>query len=118
MTTETALALLQAAAAEMEEESEKIAMEFLDNTLDIEEFLQKFTDSRKIMHLRKVKADKLSELIQRRPPMSSVPNYVNAPPVTLNSNYFPSVPLANPTPYPAYPSIPMPMPGSYFANNF
>lgn len=116
MTTEDALELLQAAAAEQEEESEKIAMKFLDNALEIEEFLQQFTEARKVMHLRKVKADKLSELVRRRP--NNVPNYVNAPPVTVNSNYFPTVPLANPMPYPAYPSVGMPMPGSYFANNF
>lgn len=84
MSADTALALLQAAAAEMEEESEKIAQDFLSGDLDIEDFLTRFAEFRKIMHLRKVKAEKMSELVNRRPLINSVPNYVNAPPVAID----------------------------------
>lgn len=118
MSTETALALLQTAAAEMEEESDKIASKFLDGSLDIEDFLQQFTETRKLMHLRKVKADKMSELITQRPLINHVPNYINAPPVSINTNYFPNMPSNNAVPYPAYPNIGMPMPGSYFPSTF
>lgn len=118
MSSETALALLQTAAAEMEEESEKIASKFLEGSFDVDEFLQQFAETRKIMHLRKVKADKMSELISRRPLINHVPTYINAPPVSINTNYFPNMPSTNPTPYPAYPNIGMPVPNSYFPNNF
>lgn len=117
MSADTALALLQAAAAEMEEESEKIAQDFLSGDLDIEDFLTRFAEFRKIMHLRKVKAEKMSELVNRRPLINSVPNYVNAPPVAINSNYFPSPLTSNSVPYPTGP-MNMPLPGSYFHNNY
>uniref|UniRef100_T1H6P9 VPS37 C-terminal domain-containing protein n=1 Tax=Megaselia scalaris TaxID=36166 RepID=T1H6P9_MEGSC len=60
---ETALALLQAAAAEMEEESDKIADQFNEKEIPVEEFLEKFLETRKTMHLRKFKAEKMSELM-------------------------------------------------------
>lgn len=61
---ETILALLQASTAESEEESDKYSSEFLDNNLSVEEFMEKFMTSRKLMHLRKLKCEKMSELLQ------------------------------------------------------
>jgi ESCRT-I complex subunit VPS37 len=61
---ETILALLQTSSAECEEESDKISSEFLDNNLTVEEFMEKFMTSRKLMHLRKLKSEKMSELLQ------------------------------------------------------
>lgn len=112
MSTDTALALLQTAAAEMEEESETIAQNFLSSDLDIEDFLTQFAERRKIMHLRKVKVEKMSELI-RQPLLNHAPNYINAPPVSINSNFFPSVLNTNSVPYPTGP-MHMPLPNSYF----
>lgn len=94
----------------MEEESEKVAQIFLTGEMDIEDFLTQFTDRRKIMHLRKVKAEKMSDLIKQ----PNIPNYINAPPVSINSNYFPTI--TNPVPYPTGPMNMMPYPGSYFQN--
>ncbi|XP_023012781.2 vacuolar protein sorting 37B [Leptinotarsa decemlineata] len=130
MSLETALALLQTAASEMEEESDKVAKKFLDSESEIEEFIDTFLEKRKIMHMRLVKAEKLSKLLQRDPSLGN-PNYINAPPVNINSNYFPGIPTNTPSslPYPiGPPSVPyptgplnMPMPpprNNYFQNHY
>lgn len=123
MSLETALALLRTAASEMEEESDKIAQKFLNNDIELDTFLDDFLTKRRIMHMRLVKSEKLSKILSNNSIFgNNVPNYVNAPPVTLNSNYFPSYP-ANPTPTAAvpYPTGPlnMPMPGrNYFQNHY
>lgn len=117
MSLETALALLQTAASESEEESEKVANTFLDGEMELEDFLDKFLTTRKLMHLRLVKAEKMSKLISRD--YNSGSNYVNTPPLAINSNYFPGIPsMNNPStnpnnsvPYPTGP-LNMPMPGS------
>lgn len=122
MSLETALALLQTAASEMEEESETIAKKFLDNEIDLDEFLEQFLAKRNLMHMRLVKAEKLSKILQRDPTLSNIPNYVNAPPVNINSSYFPGIPMGHPTssvPYPTGPlNMPMPPGASYFQNHY
>lgn len=122
MSLETALALLQTAASEIEEESEKIAKKFLDNDMDLDDFLEKFLANRNLMHLRLVKAEKLSKILQRDPTLNNIPSYINAPPVNINSSYFPGIPMNNPTsavPYPTGPlNMPMPPSASYFQNHY
>lgn len=66
VTAETALALLQTSAAESEEDSEKLADLFYQKEMDVEEFLDKFQDTRKRMHLRRVKAEKMVELVSQK----------------------------------------------------
>ncbi|CAH1380498.1 vacuolar protein sorting-associated protein 37B [Tenebrio molitor] len=113
---ETTLALLQTAASEMEEESDTLVQSFLENEVDLENFLEQFLAKRKIVHLRLLKAEKFSKILSRDP-LGNMSNYVNAPPVSINTNYFPGVPSQN-VPYPTGP-IGMPMPGmNYFQNNF
>ncbi|KAG5323410.1 VP37B protein, partial [Pseudoatta argentina] len=103
MTVDTALDLLQAAAAEIEEESEGIAQKFLASDIEVDEFLDQFLSRRKLMHLRKVKVDKLREII-RKGHSNSTPGY---PPIASN---FPG--LAPSIPYPTGPvAMPMPLPG-------
>ncbi|XP_018345891.1 PREDICTED: vacuolar protein sorting-associated protein 37B [Trachymyrmex septentrionalis] len=101
MTVDTALDLLQAAAAEIEEESEGIAQKFLAGDIEVDEFLDQFLSRRKLMHLRKVKVDKLREII-RKGHSNSTPGY---PSIASN---FPG--LAPSIPYPTGP-VAMPMPG-------
>ncbi|XP_076256301.1 vacuolar protein sorting 37B [Rhynchophorus ferrugineus] len=118
---ETALALLQTAASEIEEESEDCAKKFLSSEIELEEFLEQFAVKRKLMHIRLVKADKLSKILQRGDPLSNnMPNYINAPPVNINSGYFPGIPTSPPSALP-YPTGPLNMPManmSYFNNHF
>lgn len=102
LTADTALDLLQAAAAEIEEESETVAEKFLAGDIEVDEFLEQFLTRRKLMHLRKVKVDKMRELIRKSRSSISGPGY----PVTSN---FPGIAPA--IPYPTGPvSMPMPVP--------
>ncbi|KAK0159368.1 hypothetical protein PV328_010253 [Microctonus aethiopoides] len=103
MSVDSALELLQAGATEIEEESEKHAEKFLAGELEVEEFLEQFLTRRKLMHLRKVKVDKMREL-RRRSSMRASGGY---PP----SN-FPGI--APSVPYPTGPvSMPMPVAPMY-----
>ncbi|XP_011871436.1 PREDICTED: vacuolar protein sorting-associated protein 37B isoform X1 [Vollenhovia emeryi] len=102
MTVDTALDLLQAAAAEIEEESEGLAEKFLAGDIEVDEFLDQFLSRRKLMHLRKVKVDKLRELM-RKGHSNSTPGY----PIASN---FPG--MTPSIPYPTGPvAMPMPLPG-------
>ncbi|XP_022667612.1 vacuolar protein sorting-associated protein 37B-like isoform X1 [Varroa destructor] len=73
-TLDTIQALLEAAAREAEDESEKIASDFLSSTINTEDFLEKFIGSRKDLHLRRVRAEKAAELMreQNRVPTTNV----------------------------------------------
>lgn len=101
MSVDTALDLLQTAAAEIEEESETIAQKFLAGDIEVDEFFEQFLSRRKLMHLRKVKVDKLRELIKKS-------HTTTGPGYPIASNY----PGIAPTiPYPTGPvSMPMPVP--------
>ncbi|XP_015592839.1 vacuolar protein sorting-associated protein 37B [Cephus cinctus] len=107
MTVDTALDLLQAAAAEIEEESEKLAEKFLAGDMEVDEFLEQFLTPRNLMHLRKVKVDKMRELM-RRPPTHAAPGCPGYPSASNFPGMGPSVP------YPMGPvSMPMPVPPLY-----
>ncbi|XP_078039734.1 vacuolar protein sorting 37B [Augochlora pura] len=101
VSADTALDLLQTATAEIEEQSESIAGKFLAGDMEVDEFLEQFLSQRKLMHLRKVKVDKLKELIQKS-------HFSGGPGYPIASN-FPGIAPA--IPYPTGPvSIPMPVP--------
>lgn len=120
MTPETTLALLQTAAAESEEESEAIAENFLGGNLEIDSFLEQFTARRKLMHLRRVKADKMAELLTKQHNASHL-NSASSPTQGYTHHtapsYMPLPPVTGSTPYPAV-GMYMPLPGSYGANVF
>ncbi|KAF6217142.1 hypothetical protein GE061_001496 [Apolygus lucorum] len=59
------LSSLQLATSELEETSEGYADNFLSGECDVEEFLDKFLSGRKQMHLEKVKADKMAEMLKQ-----------------------------------------------------
>ncbi|ALC46976.1 CG1115 [Drosophila busckii] len=105
---ETALALLQTAAAESEEKTEELAKKFTDNEVTVETFLDEFLSGRRTMHLRKLKAEKMQELISKKsaPQRAPVPAYGNLP----SSGFFPAPTMGN-VPYPTMgPMMPMPPP--------
>ncbi|CAH1232730.1 VPS37B [Branchiostoma lanceolatum] len=62
---DTTHALLQAAAAEIEEESESLADQFLEGGVVMEDFLSQYQEKRRLAHLRRVKSDKMQELMNR-----------------------------------------------------
>lgn len=120
---DTVLALLQAAAAESEEESEKIVKQFLSNELAIDAYLEQFMGPRKAMHGRKLKVEKMMELLrngttQQRPnplpPVHGSPALGIHPYPSHTSGFYPPPPhpSAGPIPYPIGP-ISMPMPGMF-----
>jgi len=91
-----------------------IAEKFLEGNLDLDGFLDQFTASRKVMHLRRVKADKMTEILKRQhnaayPPQSYTPH--------IAPIYNPLPPVTGAVPYPV-PGVHMPMPGSYGPNVF
>lgn len=118
MNPETVLALLQTTAAENEEESESFAKQLMDSNSTVEEFMEKFMSSRKIMHLRKLKSEKMQDLLRQGPQQGNnrmghgggppQMNYGGGGP-TQTTNFYPS---AGGIPYPMGP-ISMPMPGQY-----
>lgn len=87
---DTIQALLETCAAQTEEESEKIVRQFLDKEIPVDAFLENFMGSRRLMHLRKFKADKMRELIRN-----------------------PRVDSSSSVPYPMPGGMRMPMPGMY-----
>ncbi|XP_071448725.1 vacuolar protein sorting-associated protein 37B [Hetaerina americana] len=125
LSSDTTLALLQTAAAETEEESETLANKFLDGDIEVDAFLDQFAILRKLMHLRRVKADKMAEILTKihQDQQKGVDSSPFLPPTLSPSvnNAHPSVPAAGApfvphpsgaTPYPLGP-ISMPMPGSF-----
>lgn len=56
---QSTLSKVQAATHQAEEESEKIAKEFLENSIDYETFKNKYSEERKIAHSRRIKAERL-----------------------------------------------------------
>ncbi|EDV94790.1 vacuolar protein sorting-associated protein 37B [Drosophila grimshawi] len=108
---ETALALLQTAASESEEQTEECVKRFNDNELNVEAFLDEFLASRRTMHLRKLKAEKMQELIrkqnapQRPGTAGGGVAYGNIP------NFYPGASSGGGVPYPMMgPLMPMPPP--------
>ena len=132
ITSDTAIGLLQSATLQAEEESEQLADKFLDRALDVDIFVEEFQQRRKLAHLRKVKADKMKELVSKqRHSVQQVGNHVNRPappPPTYNTNQqhlnssplppYPMPSVAGNLPYPIFPPNNAPnMPYPIFPNS-
>ncbi|XP_036324717.1 vacuolar protein-sorting-associated protein 37 homolog 2 [Rhagoletis pomonella] len=118
---ETALALIQTAAAESEEATDALIKQFTDNEIGVEAFLDEFLAARKTMHLRKLKAEKMHELMRKQTQAAqrgsiggAMPAYGNLLP---NSGFYPNPGVAGmgggSVPYPLGPMMPMPPPRPY-----
>merc|ERR1712212_5574 len=57
-------ALMQTAAREAEEETEKQIEEFLEKETEVEEFLAQFIPKRALSHTRRIKSDKMTDIIR------------------------------------------------------
>ncbi|XP_077570944.1 vacuolar protein sorting-associated protein 37B-like isoform X1 [Stigmatopora nigra] len=70
------LALLQAEGAKVEEETENMADSFLDGDVTLEAFIDSYQNQRKLAHLRRVKIEKLQEMVLKghQLPQASVSN--------------------------------------------
>ncbi|KAF7245356.1 Vacuolar protein sorting-associated protein 37C [Varanus komodoensis] len=66
MKPDTLLNLLQVEGQKIEEESEIMAEKFLEGEVPLETFLEQFSSMRKLSHLRRVKVEKLQEVLRKR----------------------------------------------------
>ena len=106
----------------------KVAEEFLDNGGDVEEFIETFRDKRKLVHLRRIKIDKMRELIAAGgrnpsssgggparpappPPVMQGPGGGGGAPYNMYNPPGPNYhqPSTSALPYPSQPSYAMPM---------
>ncbi|XP_056122521.1 vacuolar protein sorting-associated protein 37B-like [Rhinichthys klamathensis goyatoka] len=60
---DTLLALLQTEGAKIEEETENMVDSFLDGSLPLDSFVEYYQSKRTLAHLRRVKIDKLQEMV-------------------------------------------------------
>ncbi|XP_010076699.1 PREDICTED: vacuolar protein sorting-associated protein 37C, partial [Pterocles gutturalis] len=65
MHPQTLLDLLQVESQKIEEESEKMAERFLEGEVPLETFLEQFSVMRKLSHLRRVRVEKLQEILRK-----------------------------------------------------
>ncbi|NXY24338.1 VP37C protein, partial [Atrichornis clamosus] len=111
---QTLLDLLQVESQKIEEESEQMAEKFLEGEVSLEIFLEQFSGMRKLSHLRRVRVEKLQEIVrksegsQERVRDSQPPPPPPAPPhaPTDPTKPFPSGPPAFPLPYSPAPTLP------------
>lgn len=113
------MALLQTAASESETKSEEIVTKLQEREVPVDEFLEQFMTARKEMHLRKLKSEKMVELIRQQqanarngPPVSPFGRPVSGYPPT--NIYPPQPPIGGGVPYPTGGSYGMPMPNQMF----
>ncbi|CAI9741167.1 Hypothetical predicted protein [Octopus vulgaris] len=122
---ETILALLQADAATSDENSEKLAQDFLDKKLEAETFVEDYIMQRKEAHLKKVKVEKMTDLLQSRSLSRRTQSAHHAStPSLCNHSYYDRneaniIPTSASTQYnvgstPSRPYMNMPDPSSYF----
>ncbi|KAK3587588.1 hypothetical protein CHS0354_032788 [Potamilus streckersoni] len=106
--TEALLAVLQAEAASTDEESEKIADQFCQNSIPVDQFVNVYIPMRTQAYLRRTKAEKMQELIRQGPSQSGYPMYGTGP--TVGNAPFPS---SGPAPYHTGNQFHMPTPYVY-----
>ncbi|NXW23074.1 VP37C protein, partial [Circaetus pectoralis] len=116
MHPQTLLDLLQVESQKIEEESEKMAEKFLEGEVPLETFLEQFSVMRKLSHLRRVRVEKLQEILRKseasqepgrdsqQPPP---PPHVPGPTDPLKPQPFPSGAPSFPLPYSPAPSMPV-----------
>ncbi|XP_054684161.1 vacuolar protein sorting-associated protein 37C [Grus americana] len=122
MHPQTLLDLLQVESQKIEEESEKMAEKFLEGEVPLETFLEQFSVMRKLSHLRRVRVEKLQEILrksevsqepgrdsQQQPP-PRVPGPADPPkpqPFPSGAPSFPSGAPSFPLPYSPAPNMPV-----------
>lgn len=126
------LALLQTETAKTEEECENFTSTFLSKEMEVDEFVEKYLERRKLSNMRRIKAEKMSDLIRnassntraapsndQTSPFSQFPHANNIPPYASPSasyqpynqgNYF------SPPSHQFHPTQP-PYPSAVFSGN-
>lgn len=82
---------------------QKVAEKFLAGDIEVDEFLEQFLSRRKLMHLRKVKVDKIREIMRKS--SHSSPYFTSNFPGIAPSIPYPTGPVSMPMPVPSGPSL-------------
>ncbi|KAM6308759.1 vacuolar protein sorting-associated protein 37C [Aegotheles albertisi] len=109
---QTLLDLLQVESQKIEEESENMAEKFLESEVPLETFLEQFSVMRKLSHLRRVRVEKLQELLRKsgasqEPGRDSQPPPAAGPAEPPQPQPFPSAAPPFPLPYSPAPNAPV-----------
>ncbi|NXP14331.1 VP37C protein, partial [Thinocorus orbignyianus] len=112
---QTLLDLLQVESQKIEEESENMAEKFLEGEVPLETFLESFAGMRKLSHLRRVRVEKLQEILRKlersqepgRDSQHPPPPHLPAPTDPPKPQPFPSGAPTFPLPYSPTPTIPV-----------
>ncbi|XP_043924851.1 vacuolar protein sorting-associated protein 37B [Protopterus annectens] len=110
---EMLLALLQAEGAKIEEETENMAERFLDGEISLDSFIDEYHTKRKLAHVRRVKIEKLQEMVlkgARLPPVHVQSISVQAEKTPTSQVSYPTESTSTPTPLPR--RIPPPPPSA------
>ncbi|KAG2470918.1 VPS37B subunit of ESCRT-I a [Polypterus senegalus] len=99
---DTLLALLQTEGAKIEEETENMAECFLEGETVLDAFIDEYQSKRKLAHLRRVKIEKLQEIVLKGPHLPLLP-VLKVPEKTFVTPGLPAVQVDSSTP-------PVPMP--------
>ncbi|XP_002191870.5 vacuolar protein sorting-associated protein 37B [Taeniopygia guttata] len=116
---ETLLALLQTEGAKIEEDTENMAERFLDGEIPLDSFIDEYQSKRKLAHLRRVKIEKLQEMVlkgQRLAQVQAPPQPRAAEPAAAAADPYKGD--ANPPPSAVPRRIPPPPPPSGPAGRF
>ncbi|KAL2298308.1 hypothetical protein Nmel_015301 [Mimus melanotis] len=111
---ETLLALLQAEGAKIEEDTENMAEKFLDGEIPLDSFIDEYQSKRKLAHLRRVKIEKLQEMVLKGQRLAQAPPPAQPRPPEPT----PAAADANPPPSVVPRRIPPPPPPSGPAGRF
>ncbi|CAC5386889.1 VPS37 [Mytilus coruscus] len=88
--------MLQTEAAKSEEESEKLADNFCEGKVELDNFLETYISSRTRSHLRQIKSQKMNELVREHSPTRNRGQ--------ISSSYNSDIRSPGLAPYPAYSS--------------
>merc|ERR1711953_735143 len=97
--------LLEVDASKAESESDEIVNQYLDKTIEnTDDFLEQFLSLRKTMYMRRVKMDKMKEIIQNPPQVKTPARKAPEPPPAPQAANLPYLP------YPIKPNVGIPNP--------
>jgi len=108
MNPDSLLVLLEAASQEAEEESETMVDIFLNSSDgSVEEFLDTYKEKRKLAHHRRIKIDKMRELLTKKKQSTTTPSRAAPPPPVSGSGGNLPYPTSAQG-FPGYPAMPTP----------
>jgi len=111
---DTVLALLQTAAAQSEEKTEAMANDFVNGRLDATQFIEQYLPERQHAHTRRIKAEKMADLVNRaavQQSQAAAPVAATLPATRWDGGVYGPQPVYGQPPH----QPPNPVPGSYQA---